>query len=239
MRPTVCTATALLNLTFFMSTYAQTVTLYDLSESPLPSQTVVYDASFSISAGGTNSNGGTTYVEIIGISSFVEEEPSTTFTVFSAPTTITGSEDTSKSETGAVSGGVRFGGWAVLGEVECDDVTFGTALYQPLRRDSVTPPLFLPSHHHPPSSLHHAQLNTTVLRVNPIRGCRVISRQHFDSARWFITCLFLFYTLPLLPRASYLCPCSTKYANTIFFFPFLCRDLSAWDSGAAARCPVI
>ncbi|KAJ6574139.1 hypothetical protein B0H19DRAFT_1371351 [Mycena capillaripes] len=80
------------------------------------------------------------------------------------------SEDTSESETGAVSGGVRFGGWAVLGEVERDDVTFGTALYQPLRRDSVTPPLFLPSHHHPPSSLHHAQLNTTVLRVNPIRG---------------------------------------------------------------------
>jgi hypothetical protein len=49
---------------------------------------------------------------------------------------------------------------AVLGEVERDDVTFATALYQPLRRDSVTPPLFLPSHHHPPSSLHHAQVRS-------------------------------------------------------------------------------
>ncbi|KAJ6484725.1 hypothetical protein C8R45DRAFT_999158, partial [Mycena sanguinolenta] len=68
--------------------YAQTVTLFDISAN-VPSQTIVEQQSLTISAGGTNSNGGTTYVEVNAINSEVIVEGSTTFTVISAQTTVT------------------------------------------------------------------------------------------------------------------------------------------------------
>ncbi|KAJ6484692.1 hypothetical protein C8R45DRAFT_1214716 [Mycena sanguinolenta] len=69
---------------------AQTVTLFGISVStPQLSQTVVEPASFSISPGGTNAAGGTTYVEVAVITSDIILKPSETFTLVSVPTTIT------------------------------------------------------------------------------------------------------------------------------------------------------
>ncbi|KAF7343532.1 hypothetical protein MSAN_01973700 [Mycena sanguinolenta] len=67
---------------------AQTVTLFDISES-VPSQTIVEQQSFTISAGGTNADGGTTYIEVNAITSEVILEGSTTVTVLSEPITVT------------------------------------------------------------------------------------------------------------------------------------------------------
>ncbi|KAJ7029195.1 hypothetical protein C8F04DRAFT_1187977 [Mycena alexandri] len=70
----------------------KTVTLYGLSEN-VASLTVVDDETFSLSAAGINSNGGTTYVEIVAETSLVAFEPDTTVTEISIPTTYTGLSD--------------------------------------------------------------------------------------------------------------------------------------------------
>ncbi|KAJ7912300.1 hypothetical protein B0H13DRAFT_2327467 [Mycena leptocephala] len=85
--PALGTVTALLSLNL-LHTSAQSVTLCGITQS-LPSQTVISPHSISFSAGGTNANGGTTYVEVIAQSSLVDIEPSTTLTLISVPTTFT------------------------------------------------------------------------------------------------------------------------------------------------------
>ncbi|KAJ6571679.1 hypothetical protein B0H19DRAFT_1130672 [Mycena capillaripes] len=62
-------------------------TLYDVSVN-IPSATLIREQSLSISVGGTNANGATTYIEVIALAAEIQEAPSTTFTVISVPTTI-------------------------------------------------------------------------------------------------------------------------------------------------------
>ncbi|KAJ6521436.1 hypothetical protein B0H19DRAFT_1272503 [Mycena capillaripes] len=84
--PTLRTLTALLCLTA-MHTCAQ-VTLYDITQL-VASQTIVTPDSVSVSAVGTNSNGETTYVEVVVQTSVLVLEPSTTITALSVPITYT------------------------------------------------------------------------------------------------------------------------------------------------------
>ncbi|KAF7344666.1 hypothetical protein MVEN_01626800 [Mycena venus] len=93
MLPTVGRLAALISVALMLShSSAQSVTLYDITEdipSGLPSQSVSFARSVSVSVGGTNSEGGTTYVEIIAETSLVVVEPSRTITFLSVPTTAT------------------------------------------------------------------------------------------------------------------------------------------------------
>ncbi|KAJ6533508.1 hypothetical protein B0H19DRAFT_1186096 [Mycena capillaripes] len=83
MKPTVAAIGLSLIL---MQTSAQT--LYDISDN-VPSRTIIVQESISVSAGGTNSNGGTTYVEVFVITSEIDIVPDGTFTQVSVPTTFT------------------------------------------------------------------------------------------------------------------------------------------------------
>jgi hypothetical protein len=69
--------------------FAQTVTLYAVSQDALPGETVIEVEDFSISAAGTNSDGETTYVEVDEITSLLLVQASATLTIVSAPTTFT------------------------------------------------------------------------------------------------------------------------------------------------------
>ncbi|KAJ6550168.1 hypothetical protein B0H19DRAFT_1265028 [Mycena capillaripes] len=85
MKPTFRSIVAF-SLTLMQSTSAQTLSGVS---GDMPSQAGILQESLSVSAGGTNLNGGTTYVEVDAITSDVIIEPYTTLTVYSAPTTLT------------------------------------------------------------------------------------------------------------------------------------------------------
>ncbi|KAJ7608499.1 hypothetical protein DFH06DRAFT_1377182 [Mycena polygramma] len=85
MMLTLYTFIALLVATFAL-TSAQT--LYRVSEN-VPSQTVVGEIDLSLSAGGTNADGATTYIAVVAASSLLQLKPSTTVNLIppGAPTT--------------------------------------------------------------------------------------------------------------------------------------------------------
>ncbi|KAJ6592882.1 hypothetical protein B0H19DRAFT_1245691 [Mycena capillaripes] len=72
------------------SAYAQNVILYDITSASDISETVSAAVSDSISVGGTDSIGGTTYVVVAVVTSEVDFFTDTTITEISALTTHTG-----------------------------------------------------------------------------------------------------------------------------------------------------
>ncbi|KAJ7095026.1 hypothetical protein C8R44DRAFT_989583 [Mycena epipterygia] len=117
------TAVILLGLTFAFvrEASAQTVTLYALSEG-VPSETIVQDATVSYSVAGTNSNGGTTYVEVVAETSLVDIGPSATFTLFSVPTTYT---ETLVEDASGFAGSVIVFGPGTRSEIVAETCGFG------------------------------------------------------------------------------------------------------------------
>ncbi|KAJ6556604.1 hypothetical protein DFH09DRAFT_1280307 [Mycena vulgaris] len=91
--PTQRAMASLFGLTLsLMHVSAQNVTLYAVSQdiaSEFQVNQISITASDSVSVAGTNSHGGTTYVDVKVITSEVDIQPQTTITVLSAPTTAT------------------------------------------------------------------------------------------------------------------------------------------------------
>ncbi|KAF7344667.1 hypothetical protein MVEN_01626900 [Mycena venus] len=92
MLPTVGKLAALISVALMLRhSSAQSVTLYGVSKDPtgLPSQSFSVAGGVSVSVGGTNSDGGITYIEIIADTSIIIFEESKTITFLSVPTTTT------------------------------------------------------------------------------------------------------------------------------------------------------
>ncbi|KAJ7136886.1 hypothetical protein C8R44DRAFT_768048 [Mycena epipterygia] len=82
----ICRAGLLLSISIYVS--AQSVTLYDIS-TPTAGPAFVQE-SYSLSAAGVNSDGATTYIEVVVQSGLAVELPTTTsFTVLATPATFT------------------------------------------------------------------------------------------------------------------------------------------------------
>ncbi|KAJ7342896.1 hypothetical protein DFH08DRAFT_938227 [Mycena albidolilacea] len=89
MKCTLCSVIASLSVIFTESS-AQAVTLYGLSPSGADISIVVNQGQTIISAAGVNSQGGTTYVEVVEETSLIQGVgPSSITTLFSVPTTFT------------------------------------------------------------------------------------------------------------------------------------------------------
>ncbi|KAF8190665.1 hypothetical protein K438DRAFT_1970963 [Mycena galopus ATCC 62051] len=93
MFSTVGRLTALISVALRINqSSAQNVTFYEVSEETLsgsPALSASLAGGVSISVGGTNSDGGTTYVQVVAETSEVLVGPSTTITLISVPTTKT------------------------------------------------------------------------------------------------------------------------------------------------------
>ncbi|KAJ7104814.1 hypothetical protein C8R44DRAFT_987757 [Mycena epipterygia] len=84
----ICRAGLLLALSIYAS--AQSVTLYDISVAPTAGPTFIEQESISLSAAGVNSDGATTYIEVVVQSGLGQVFPTTTsFQAFSSPATFT------------------------------------------------------------------------------------------------------------------------------------------------------